>query len=75
MSQYTGSPGMFCCPSCLRPIVLPQPVQQLARQWQPGCVCPPGANKDCENPMCPRKNYFAKAQMNAQMNAQMSPPK
>lgn len=20
-----------------------------------GCVCPPGANKDCENPFCPRK--------------------
>ena len=20
-----------------------------------GCVCPPGANKDCENPLCPRK--------------------
>lgn len=20
-----------------------------------GCVCPPGANKECENPLCPRK--------------------
>lgn len=20
-----------------------------------GCVCPPGANRDCENPACPRK--------------------
>ena len=21
-----------------------------------GCICPPGANKDCENPACPRKD-------------------
>lgn len=21
-----------------------------------GCICPPGANKDCERPDCPRKN-------------------
>ena len=20
-----------------------------------GCICPPGANKDCQNPLCPRK--------------------
>jgi hypothetical protein len=20
-----------------------------------GCICPPGANKDCEAPLCPRK--------------------
>lgn len=20
-----------------------------------GCICPPGANKECENPTCPRK--------------------
>ena len=20
-----------------------------------GCICPPGANKECENPICPRK--------------------
>jgi hypothetical protein len=20
-----------------------------------GCICPPGANKDCENPTCPRR--------------------
>ncbi len=34
--------------------------------WQPpqitaptmGCICPPGANKDCENPICPRRNPF-----------------
>ena len=25
-----------------------------------GCVCPPGANKECEAPLCPRKNYFQK---------------
>lgn len=21
-----------------------------------GCICPAGANKDCEAPMCPRRN-------------------
>lgn len=21
----------------------------------PGCICPPGANKDCEAPLCPRR--------------------
>lgn len=25
-----------------------------------GCICPPGANKECENPMCPRKGYTAR---------------
>lgn len=23
-----------------------------------GCICPPGANRDCENPNCPRKNHL-----------------
>lgn len=22
-----------------------------------GCICPPGANKECENQYCPRKPY------------------
>jgi hypothetical protein len=22
-----------------------------------GCICPPGANKECENPACPRKSH------------------
>lgn len=22
---------------------------------QRGCICPPGSNRDCENPLCPRK--------------------
>ena len=22
-----------------------------------GCICPPGANKECENPTCPRKPH------------------
>lgn len=26
---------------------------------QVGCICPPGANRDCENPACPRKNWHA----------------
>ena len=24
-----------------------------------GCICPPVANKECENPMCPRKNRLS----------------
>lgn len=24
-------------------------------QTQKGCICPPGANKECENQYCPRK--------------------
>jgi len=23
-----------------------------------GCICPPGANKECENPACPRKSHI-----------------
>lgn len=23
---------------------------------QMGCICPPGANRDCESPACPRQN-------------------
>lgn len=32
-----------------------------AQPWiapSPGCICPPGANKECEAPACPRKNYL-----------------
>lgn len=25
---------------------------------QMGCICPPGANRDCEAPLCPRKNHL-----------------
>ena len=30
-------------------------------QKQYGCICPPGANKDCESPACPRKSLPASA--------------
>lgn len=30
-----------------------QPVQPV--QPPRGCICPPGANKECENQYCPRK--------------------
>ncbi len=23
-----------------------------------GCICPPGSNKECENPACPRKSHI-----------------
>jgi len=31
----------------------------VSPQVPTGCICPPGANKDCEAPMCPRKNNLA----------------
>ncbi len=37
--------------------VAPLPPTPLVTNWPPpfGCICPPGANKDCEAPLCPRK--------------------
>lgn len=38
------------------------PLHPAVQGWVPvapaavGCICPPGANKECENPVCPRKN-------------------
>ena len=29
--------------------------QQVVPGAQIGCICPPGANKECQNPTCPRK--------------------
>jgi hypothetical protein len=31
--------------------ILPGPLYVMSA----GCICPPGANKECENPTCPRK--------------------
>lgn len=31
----------------------PQPAPAILSPTQ-GCVCPPGANLECKNPMCPR---------------------
>ena len=39
--------GSICEPLALQPIASLAPVM--------GCICPPGANLTCENPMCPRK--------------------
>lgn len=41
------------------PVLPPQPVFSPAVVQ--GCVCPPGANKDCENPSCPRRNHLKAA--------------
>jgi hypothetical protein len=30
-----------------------------------GCICPPGANLQCENPMCPRKDPMKQVQIGA----------
>lgn len=32
-----------------------QPVVSPVLSPVMGCICPPGANKECENPACPRK--------------------
>jgi hypothetical protein len=37
-------------------IPIQQPFQPMVPLVPVGCICPPGANKDCERPDCPRKN-------------------
>lgn len=55
--DYWTSTANPMCPHGLPPVMC-----TLCRQPTPpapimGCICPPGANKDCENPLCPRKGY------------------
>lgn len=45
------------------PGVIPPATDQHVGNYQfiplpTGCICPPGANRDCENPTCPRKNHL-----------------
>lgn len=54
---YPTHPGVYPQPS-----IIPQPttywptsVPNTLPMIQHGCICPAGANKDCENPVCPRK--------------------
>lgn len=35
----------------------PQQVYPTLMALPVGCICPPGANKECENPSCPRKPF------------------
>jgi hypothetical protein len=54
--------GASPCPYCAtslpsQPLYYPTPAPLRSM----GCICPPGANKECEAPMCPRKNYLAQA--------------
>ncbi len=42
------------CPRCKAAAATTQPMPMPAPQPF-GCICPPGANRDCENPFCPRK--------------------
>lgn len=35
----------------------PMPIGQV-HVMPIGCICPPGANRDCERPDCPRKNPY-----------------
>lgn len=46
--------GLYAGQTCSRqPCSFPTtlPALPVAR----GCICPPGANRDCESPTCPRK--------------------
>lgn len=44
--EMTGEGTALVCPGCAN----------IARHVYPlGCVCPAGANLQCENPLCPRK--------------------
>lgn len=48
--------GLFWHQTCSRSPCLRAQVAQPAYTPPPlGCICPPGANKDCESPCCPRK--------------------
>ena len=43
------------CPSCKRAMSLESPHEDHSFKTPPmGCVCPPGANLSCQNPICPR---------------------
>lgn len=48
------------CPYCTR-------VSTPAAAPAMGCICPPGANKDCEAPLCPRRNPLKVVVTAAQM--------
>lgn len=51
--------GTILCPTCNRyhqPFgVCMGPAPFLPHAAAAGCICPPGANLQCENPSCPRK--------------------
>jgi hypothetical protein len=48
-------------PPTMNPVYNPPPTgniplpSYMALSVPVGCICPPGANKECENPTCPRK--------------------
>jgi hypothetical protein len=46
------------CLKTYRSALSPQvPIDPWPSLHTVGCICPPGANKDCENPACPRKPH------------------
>lgn len=50
---------LFTCPICAFPrYAVYQPPVPVPTISLIGCVCPVGANKECENPCCPRKNPY-----------------
>ena len=34
------------------------PHSNKTRDGMMGCICPPTSEQTCENPLCPRKNFF-----------------
>jgi len=59
---YPGYPNGPAPQYAPNPFPLPPGAQPVPAYTPPpmGCICPPGANKDCENPACPRQNHNKK---------------
>ena len=57
MTLYDPTAMACACSSadCLRNGCRLQRERQVWSTPPRGCICPPGANKDCESPSCPRK--------------------
>jgi hypothetical protein len=63
LAQAAGQPYPRTCPTCglgpcrQGPAGLPPNMPSAVQPPRPaaGCICPPGANLQCENPTCPRK--------------------
>lgn len=49
-----------CVPGYQIPAHSPAHLDKTIRPYVPvrGCICPAGANKDCESPVCPRKDLL-----------------
>ena len=57
MPAYCGPCGNVLCSTygCQKAMAGVLPSNWTYTQYPRGCICPPGANKECENQYCPRK--------------------